>query len=306
MTFTQNNIGDTLKATSKLIDFLAEKRYTLANIGLKNKQAFDWTKAGLFLEERESKYRRTYSAIEYVWLKIIEELRGFGMSINAIKKLKSFLLQEVDITEMIASLVDVDTAKEKKILKEFQEALDIKYRTESVKHEQNQSLPVNESKLVNTILSILIIQTVINKTNAHLLITKEGKTLVTDGEPFDEHINIGDMLNAPYLTFPLRNVIVNFISREDLISTNDENEVLTISKQEEKVLKLLRAGNLLSLAVRFGKDKEIKLIETEENIELEKVQGRLTDLIMRNKYQTITYKTQDGKITNMRRKTLHK
>lgn len=306
MTNKTDNAIDIFIATNKLIEFMGKKRYTLSDIDLKSKQAFDWTKAGLFLEERESKFRRKYNAIEYVWLKIIKELREFGLSINAIKNLKSFLLKEVDMKEIITSFIEAGLDEEDSDVEELQKALKDKYGSAKGLEELNSKLNDNQQELVNTVLSMIIIETVINKSNSHLLITKTGNTLVTDGEPFDDQVNLGDILNAPYISFPIKNILVDFINREDLMNSEEREEILLISEEEEKVLELLRKGNLVSLSVRFNKDNEISLIETEENIELEKVQGKLADFIMRNKYQVITYKTQDGKITSMRRKTLHK
>jgi len=43
-----------------LVGFLMEKQYALSNIGLTDKAAFDWTRAGLYLEERKKKGRRKY------------------------------------------------------------------------------------------------------------------------------------------------------------------------------------------------------------------------------------------------------
>lgn len=306
MTNKTNNSVDIFIATNKLIEFMGKKRYTLSDIGLKSKQAFDWTKAGLFLEERENKFRRKYNAIEYVWLKIIKELREFGLSINAIKNLKSFLLKEVDMKEIITSFIETGLDEEDPDVEELQTALKDKYGSAKGLGKLNRELNDNQQELVNTVLSMIIIETVINKSNSHLLITKTGNTIVTDGEPFDDQVNLGDILNAPYISFPIKNILVDFINREDLMNSIEREEILLISEEEEKVLELLRKGNLVSLSVRFNKDNEISLIETEENIELEKVQGKLADFIMRNKYQVITYKTQDGKITSMRKKTLHK
>lgn len=306
MTKNTNDLIESIITIEKLIEFISEKRYSLADIGLKNKQAFDWTKAGIFLEQRESKYRRTYNSIEYVWLKIVKELREFGLSIDSIRNLKSFLLKEVDIKEYMTSLIDVDLENESKELKELQETLRLAYGTEEGKEQLIQSLSDKELTLVNTVLTLLIIESVVYRTNAHLLITKEGNTIITDGEPFDDEINLGEVLNAPYITFPLRNVLVDFINREDLMSLTEKEELLNLSEQEQKVLRLLRLGNLVSLSVRFDNNNEISLIETEENIDLSKVQGRLADFILRNQYHTITYKTQAGKIINMRRTTLHK
>ena len=160
-------------------------------------------------------------------------------------------------------------------------------------------------ELADTVLCLLIHETVVNKTNAHILIKKDGTALVSQGEPLDDDITYGDMLQGPYLTFPLRHILADFLAREDLINTELASEIIELTKDEEKVLELLRQGNLVSLTIKFG-DNEIKLIETEENIDLRDVKGKLVDYIKRNSYQEITYKTENGKIVSMKRKTKHK
>ena len=297
-----------VKEIVELIRFLGKKQYTLSDVGLKDKQAFDWTKGGLFLEERTTKVRRKYNAIEYVWLRIIKELREFGLSFKAIRGIKSYLLQSIDLAQMIIDMLEDDNPQDPVQVNKLTEGLLEAYHTTSTDKTQTLNLESDKDKvsLVGTVLCMLIFGVILEKINYHLLITKEGKVLITDGEPFDDKVNLSDLLNAPYISFPLRHIVIDFIAKEELMSFDKKSELLSLTSREEKVLTLLRQGNLSSLSVRFDKNNEIKLIETEEEIDLEKAQGRLADFIMRNSYQEIVYKTQNGKITTMKRKTKHK
>ncbi|MBL7900285.1 MAG: MerR family transcriptional regulator, partial [Crocinitomicaceae bacterium] len=284
-----------------LSEFLTEKQFTLASIGLSDKIAFDWTRSGLYLEEKTSKGRRKYNAIEYVWLRMVKELREFGLPYESLKKLKAFLLQKVDIESLLVEIMEEDHGDQEE-LKLIQKGLKETYST---KAKLKSAIKETKQELADTVLCLLIHDTVVNKSNAHILIKKDGTAMVSDGEPIDDNITYSDILQGPFISFPLRHILADFLSREDLIDTELASEIVELTPQEEKVLDLLRDGNLVSLTVKF-RDKEINLIETEEEINLRDIKGKLVDYIKRNSYQEITYKTEKGKIVSMKRKTKHK
>lgn len=298
---TTKKLEEKLTESFKLTEFLTEKQFTLASIGLTDKIAFDWTRSGLYLEEKTSKGRRKYNAIEYVWLRMVKELREFGLPYESIKKLKDFLLQKVDIENLLVEIMEEDHGDQEE-LKMIQKGLKETYST---KAKLKSAVKETKKELADTVLCLLIHDTVVNKSNAHILIKKDGTAMVSDGEPIDDNITYGDILQGPFISFPLRHVLADFLSREDLIDTELAAEIVELTPQEEKVLDLLRDGNLVSLTVKF-RDKEVNLIETEEEIDLRDVKGKLVDYIKRNSYQEITYKTEKGKIVSMKRKTKHK
>lgn len=302
---TENIIEDYVNESLELIKFLNQKQYTLADIGLKEKQAFDWSKAGLYLEEKKAKGRRKYNAIEYVWLRLINELREFGLSYDAIRRLKSFLLKPIEWGEMLISIMDGAFENDNEMQLLQNKLLDV-FGDEEGKNELKNILSDEEVILIDTMLCLLIYMSIYSKTNSYLLITKEGNTYVSNGEPLSDIMDYSDLLNGPYIAFPLRHILSDFVAREDLMNLEQKQEFISLTDQEIKLLDLLRQGNLVSLSVRFDKDHQISLIETEEDIDINQTRGKLADYIMRNSYQEITYKTQNGKITTMRRKTKHK
>jgi len=298
MTDKTTHIKEILDESISLVSFLIKKQYALSNIGLSDKVAFDWTRSGLYLEEKKTKRRRKYNAIEYVWLRLVKELREFGLPLEAIRNLKAFLLNKVDLKQTLVNLMSEEVDE----LKEVQEYLKKAFNS---REELENVFKTGDTNLLDTVLCSIIHQAVILKSDIHLLIRKDGSAMVTDGEPFDEHINLGDILNGPYISYPLRSVLADFIAREDLQHFEMMEDMIELTDQEDKVLSLLREGGITSLTVRLKND-EIKLIETEENIDVKEVKGKLVDLIKRNSYQEISYKTENGKIVSLKRKTKHK
>jgi len=301
MTKNTSKFEQKLTESLGLTAFLTEKQFTLASIGLTDKIAFDWTRSGLYLEEKTTKGRRKYNAIEYVWLRMVKELREFGLSYDAIRNLKTFLLQKIDIENLLVQIMS-DDHEDQAELKMIKKGLKETYGT-SAKLKSAMKKVMDE--LADTVLCLLIHETVVNKTNAHILIKKDGTAMVSQGEPIDNDITYGDILQGPYITFPLRHILAEFLAREDLMNTEMATEIVDINKDEQKVLDLLRQGNLVSLTVKLS-NNTIKLIETEEEVDMREVKGKLVDYIKRNSYQEITYKTENGKIVSMKRKTKHK
>ena len=143
------------------------------------------------------------------------------------------------------------------------------------------------------------------KSDTHLLINKNGDCLVYDESPMEDRFVSSHILNTPYISFPLNHIITKFIGREHLYELDVRPNTLELTEAEKRVLTLIRKGNISTLSVKFKSDR-IDLIETEEDVNVKDVKGRLVDLIQQGGYQEISYKTVKGKIVSLKRRTKHK
>lgn len=85
-----NDLGKFLQAkTAKdgsLISFLTEKRFTIKNVDTTYRLINHWSTHGLFEDTRaEKKGWRKFSLVDMVWLKILIDLRTFGLPLDKIK-----------------------------------------------------------------------------------------------------------------------------------------------------------------------------------------------------------------------------
>lgn len=76
---------------SKISDILNSKERKVTFKDVSYKMLNDWEKAGLIDNKREGNEWRRFSIMDAVWLKVIQELRGFGMSLKQIKVTKESL-----------------------------------------------------------------------------------------------------------------------------------------------------------------------------------------------------------------------
>lgn len=294
-----------------LLVYIWDRRYTLDGMGISAKVVFDWSKQGLLLDLVKPKGRRKYSIVEFVWFQLILGLRSFGMSLEAIRNVRSMLLESILLTDIIDSVMNdpdedllkfIDEEKLKAAREYFNKGKEM--FSEEIWEEVLTELNLPEYQYFNTLLSHLILDAVLNRADIVFNITSEGDNYIQiKGSPL---ANYPELDEQPYIKFPLRLLISQFVQHKKMSTPEELLHFKFLTKKEMQILDLLKNDNLVSLTIRMGKDQEIKLIESEEEIKVENASGKLTDYLMRNNYQEIVCKTQNGKVTSMRRKTKHK
>lgn len=291
-----------LEDVKQVTEIMFEENFQLSDIGLSSKIAFDWSNAGIYLRERKGKSRRRYNGVEYVWLRLVKELREFGLSIQSILNLKDYLLSEMDLTEHYISLFETKVGKST-IWDEFFIGIQETFKTPenfiSVVKKENEKI-----NLSNTKLSVLLFSTILSKGNVHLAIAKDGNCIVFDENPVRDLFTSSMIMNQSYISIPLNHIVSDFMGREELYDLNLESGI-DLNEAEKKIIDLVREGGINSLSIKFL-DGVVNLIETEESIDVKETKGRLIDLIKKGSYQEISYKTVKGKIVSVKRRTKHK
>lgn len=187
MNYNDLNLGE---STVDLITFLKEKKFELSNIGITYKQAYDWRTAGLYLQDKLRKYRMKYSPIEYIWTLLIQEARLFGLSYQAIRKMKEFLLLPIGIDE----LLNIETTKQQ-----------TSYETKLT-----ASKEVLGEQIVDSFFTSMLYSTFKGEQQYYLLITKNGEC------SFHTNNETSPLYDQSYLTIPLSNLVLNFINKEKI------------------------------------------------------------------------------------------
>lgn len=113
---------DKIEISNKLIQKLNEKVFLKTEIDVVYTNITNWERIGLlFASEGEDKgnWKKT-SYIEYVWIKIVEQLKEFGCDNNAILGIKNFMFKDIKVKDiMILSESNLDRIEKKGMLKNF-------------------------------------------------------------------------------------------------------------------------------------------------------------------------------------------
>ncbi|HLV43122.1 MAG TPA: MerR family transcriptional regulator [Brumimicrobium sp.] len=297
MTNKNSEIQNLLTDSGELIRFLTKKQFGLSGIGISDKMAFDWRKAGIYLEEKKSRGRMKYNAIEYVWLRLVTELRAFGLSIEAIKQLKSYLLLSVDFKQMFLDMYEAGVSDDKEL--DIQNELKRLFISNK---ELNQLLEEKENELITTVLGMLIYTTIFTQANSYLLIKKDGSCFIHNENPLaDSEISL-ILGGEPYISFPIRFIVSDFIKREDLFELDRYGELFDYDDKEVELLMTIRERELNSLSAKTATE-EISLNKSHYMTveEMDKIRNKLKELFESDIHYEIVYKRDNQKEVSLKK-----
>ena len=310
----ENKDFDLTEEQLEILGFLWERKHSLDSLGISSKNIFDWAKQGLLLDPVKPKARRKYSIVEFVWLKLIVGLREFGLPLQSIRNLRETLLAVITFPEIFDAYLD--PTNEKEFIAEFGEEKLNAIRSEIMEMKNGQSetemqeffdsIFSAEMRFMTTLISYLVLNAVDSRKEVNFFINAKGDCLIGASENDFQETEEKRFFIDPYIKYPLSNLLSEFLQQDDIVSHEEILQYKLLSKKELLLIDLLKKDNLVSLTVRLDQHQQIKLIETEENVRVDNARGKITDFIMRNNYQEIVCKTQDGKVTSLRRKTKYK
>ena len=259
-------------------DLVNWERSNLLNIG-GNSDKGDWKRLNYF---------------EYIWVKIIQELRVFGFSYEEIDNYKSQLMIKPNIKEIIeASKIDFQSVEE-----QF-DAITLNNLKSIEDNDNNEKLDLGISYvelMISRIIgsgekwSILFFKDIPGFYFPLSIETLKGFDKIEKTDIPEE------LLSKTYLSISLTDIIANFLV--DGKNAFEKKTISILTKNEYNLLKHIRKGygKIKSIKIRF-KDKEMELLEV-TSIKKVKMEGRLLDYIKKGEYQSISIDTVDGEIVN--------
>ncbi|WP_445716433.1 hypothetical protein [Flavobacterium sp.] len=259
-------------------DLVNWERSNLLNIG-GNSDKGDWKRLNYF---------------EYIWVKIIQELRAFGFSYEEIDNYKSELMIKPNIKEIIEAIkIDFQSVED-----QF-DAIALNNLKSIEDNDSNHKIDLGISYfelMISRIIgsgekwSILFFKDIPGFYFPLSIETLKGFDKIEKTDIPEE------LLSKTYLSISLTDIIANFLV--DGKNAFEKKTISILTKNEHNLLKHIRKGygKIKSIRIRF-KEKEMDLLEV-TSIKKVKMEGRLLDYIKKGEYQSISIDTVDGKIVN--------
>lgn len=282
--------GDQLEAFEEKV---VEKKFTstLINPFVSSRQLNYWLNEAKLLPEYEDKGWRKFSFLELVWLKIVNDLRDFGVDFEVLKKLYEdlfFVTSTEDLFEeihkrkdQILSMLEKDNSKSAKLFRELTTKI----------NEVKRIIPAEKKPLI----LFYIMHSITLKSPGNILIKKNGEHLFMV-EKLRDYYKQNDENRAfifeSHISVSISDVIEYYILKEDM-DRGIVNEILT--EDEQSIINTIRKEKPESINVKFDKMGKATMIEVTRQTRVE-LAHRLADIILKNEYQTIVLKTQKGKI----------
>ena len=278
---------NSLAKTFELTETIAQKGlFDIKDTGVSYRNVNHWDKQDLLVSQRsqEGKWRR-FSFVDFVWLKVIEQLRGIGISIPLITQVKREIFIEI-------------TAKQFYDL--FMKSQQLKDRL-SERGERDRLKKVLENGLKEwgkpiSLLQLFICHTIINKTSLSLVIFSDGYWF-----PWDERIEVAysndDLERKTFDTHvqvSLTGIVKSFLGDERSIYLLPQLNVLP--PKEVKLLEIIHSGEYESITIHF-RNKKMKALEM---VKAQEVKRKIVDILSENDYQDIIIKSHQGVVTTIK------
>jgi len=286
---------NTYQKVLNLTPKLNEPILYLKDTGIASRVLSHWKNNDLLSGNRESdKGWSRFNFIDYIWLKSIQEMRNFGLSLETIKKVKKALYEKLNIKwdeDTVKEVVEygIKTIKNSamdKVSKEMliQVILNPEFKT------QFKDQVVNPS-----VLDGLIMNSLFNQEEAGFFIFGDGDILPWLDSKHND-IESESLFKRSHLYISITEFIFEFITEE----AKEQFLVpyLMVGKKELEALRRIRKDDLKEIIIKFpkGSNKEDMDIITKKKVKLtEEQQKSLRQMLRLKNYQTIVIKNQGEK-----------
>ena len=282
--FGANNL---LKAI-ELSEYIAEVGvFDVKNTGVTYKTVNHWDSQNLLVSRRteESKWRK-FSFVDFVWLKIVEQFRGIGISIPLLQKVKKEIFHEITTNKIYNLFKDnsglinqLPDGRQKDQLKVYLDS--------------GKSLNLTASA---TVLQFLICETIFDKVPVSLVVFTNGNWYpwYADRPSLYSAEERHSLTYSTHVTVSITEIIKDFLSSDQSAFLLPKLHIL--SATETKLLEIIHSGEYESITIHF-KDCSAKSVEM---VKAQHVKRRIVDILSEGDYQEIIIKSHQGMVSTIK------
>ena len=281
----------------ELFTKINEPKYTIGDIGLNARVINYWEKKDLLINKHDVRKRKRFGLADALWMKMIQKMRQFDISLDAIHNVKGFITDKVEVGEdnrevFEKTVLEMFDSEKQQVVKSFMETKEF----EEVLDKMNLSY-----------LQIIVIDVIVLRNQYSLLINAQG-----DVVPF-KHSEIEALMENEYWRRLFNNSHITLSFNELLeglaleIGDEEATHMHIISETELEVLNAMKEDGVKSIEINMAKDgrkrAERIVLKKEEAINDSK---RIKEIFLRNKYEDITVKSENGVLVYCERKEKRK
>ncbi len=281
------------------VEYVRKPRYLRKDLGIEARNLVHWEKMGILLKKHEVGTWFKFSLAEAFWLKIVQELRSFNISLESIKSLKDYLNANMKIdteAKMPEELYQAILTMDKNVTYSELEKI---FSPEFLNEIQNQMKP--------TLLENLIISLIAERIDIRILLNEKGDGLIVRNEVSSNSENdeeLKDFLSKSYLNLSMMNTLKRLV--KTLGEVEFEQNLSILTSAEAKILNAIRQKGIKKIEILFNTENSTpKMIKITEENRINEYQ-RLSEIILKKGYQDIVLTTQKGEIVSCSQTTKHK
>jgi hypothetical protein len=282
-----------------ILEYMRQPKFRRADVDIEARILHHWDKQEVLLEKNKTGAWFNFSLVEAFWLKLIEKMRQYNLRLELIREIKNglhacnFDINDNDIKQQIKELIlNMDNIEDHNSIDEILSTFDV---GALIKKQQF------------TLLESILVQIILTRKNFRLLLNAEGDFFIEDTSAPELYLTDEEyqkFINKTYLNISLNEIIFDLVT--DLGFHDSADKINILSKEEAHVLELMKQEDIDQITIKFNRQKnKPKIIEVSKINQVSEA-VRLQELILKNGYQEITVKTQNGKIAYCENTTKYK
>jgi DNA-binding transcriptional MerR regulator len=277
-------------ALGELIETISRKNISAKTIGVSYRTICHWDDKGIIRFSREhADANRKYSFVDYVWIKVVKELRAFGVEIPIIQKIVKEIYAPIPIKDIFGVLAESKLALPSSfdLLEDDDEKAEF---LEFLKSGEYKTADFSAIEKQFNYLHTLVAEIISTKKPVSLIVFKNG-----DWFPYikeNEHLYTEDLLYKKeyesQVSVSLTNLVFSFMLEENMESFSKEVNLLT--PQEIKILDVVAKGNFKKVLVLYKSKKNPPL----EILKSEQAQAELIKVFHKKNFREFIVTDNEG------------
>jgi len=283
---------------------LIERNFYIGEAEIQRKTLNGWQNAGLIPFTHKETGWTQFSLVEYVWLRCINELRGIGLPLERIKKIKEFFF--IKDTEQYRELF-------LEALKNFKGEIQDKEKVIEVFKRKDIPakiwLEVMEELQISP-FTLLILEVLVNNHNLCFTIDNEDRIqVIVLGTAVDDRVKknetaSSELTDCSFALVNLRKIVQGFFSSEKIRHDNDYL-LAFLNKNEKAIVEKIREGGVKEIKISFNDNKPV-LLKLTKDVNPDEAINKISRILKRGEFSDISIKTRDGKLLNYEKTDLIK
>ena len=268
---------------------LSERVFLKTQIDVVYTDFVNWERNGLLYissDVEKGKWKKL-NYFEYLWIKLVEQLRDYGFTYNAILTLKSEMFCNI-LDEGFIEFIKNDSAYY------------IEKSGGQIKKEDIENLEFEEAYC--PLFFCVILDVILNGDKMSILVAQDeprdlhllSNTIMKDITHFGVEDGFSDILSKTHVSISLSDIIAKFLVEGK--GAFQQRRTTILSEEEHKLLKVIRnkPQSLKSIKIRYQNQKaDLIEVSTLKKVELE---SRLMDHIQKGAYLNIEIVTDQSGI----------
>jgi DNA-binding transcriptional MerR regulator len=287
-----------------LLEIINEPRFYLKDIGVSGKVMNDWIKYALIDETKEKGTWRKYTLKEAIWIKLIEELRFFGIPLKNIKNIKtSFYNFNQELISESNSYYERNAGKNE-IYKSINESNKIVQK--ALSDEQSGKL----LEYINP-FSIIIAYTLSGSMNLVFIYSNEnegffniGDTPLFEEEAAQQKKEFEKIISTQsFVLINIKSLLAKFFNDEK--ESVDVNYYLGLmNSKEKKLIEQIRSSNYSKITITL--QEGVIVLTRAQKKDNDDIIKQLARLMKRGDFVDLEISARDGKIIKVNQTELIK